>query len=852
MRPLKLVIQAFGSYSKKEEIDFSALGKSNIFLITGNTGSGKTTIFDAICFALFNTSSGSFRGNNFLRSHYAKDDTKSFVEFEFIFNDKTYKIIRSPQYQRKKLKGEGIIKENAAAELYLPNGEIIYGVNEVNEYIINLLGLNHAQFSRIALLAQGEFLKLLNSSTNERSEIFRNIFNTQNFLTFQNNLKDEFLKYKNIIADIQKSISQYVCQIKTSDEEFLNIINNFNQTNIELDLIIENLKQANKENDKKLKNYQKELDKSSKEYKKLYDVYQKILSKNNLLKRKIETVNEIETQKAIFEDIKKEYISLDKKNIEIKQLEFEINKLNNDKQKAKEIILNEENYNKNKTKYKNLKEKEVKLAKELEDIKFEFLRFKHFEIEKLNDELNTKRLKLTELKKEFDNKNLIYCKNYDIYLSSQAGILAKNLKNNTPCPVCGSKIHPKPAKILNDDISKEFLNKLKEELEENQKTLDKISLDCSLLIEKQKIKKEDFEKYKKEINTKKEINLNENVLSIDFENKIKEISKNIEENKLKINEINILNTSLKTKINTLKSQIKEADINKIIKTYDDLNLKLNILNKEKNEILSNYEKQNLKLTSLISNNDMLDKQLSELNDINEKEMEKTETELQKTNENIDLYNSKIKNISLIKGINDDIEQNLISKSKDYNKNYEFYNSYKLLCDCANGNLKGKQKITFEQYIQSYYLDLVLIEANKILKMLTKGRFQFLRNKDTSKTQTKTGLDIEIMDFYTYKTRSTKTLSGGESFMASLSLALGLSVTVSNLSGAKNIDVLFVDEGFGTLDSESLDVAINQIIDLCLNNRIVGIISHIEELKNKIQNQIKTIKTQSGSHIETNF
>lgn len=191
------------------------------------------------------------------------------------------------------------------------------------------------------------------------------------------------------------------------------------------------------------------------------------------------------------------------------------------------------------------------------------------------------------------------------------------------------------------------------------------------------------------------------------------------------------------------------------------------------------------------------------------------------------------------------------KNKEYEKISNLHSDYKILSDCANGNLKGSARIPFEQYIQGYYLDMVLFEANKRLKIMTQNQFQLMRKKDITSLQSKTGLDLEVMDFYTFKKRSTKTLSGGESFKAALALALGLSDCISNFSNSMDIKAMFIDEGFGTLDSDSLDLAIDVIFGLS-ENKLVGIISHIDDLKLKIQNQIVVKKTNKGSLIEMNF
>lgn len=854
MRPLKLTMQAFGPYPNKVEIPFCALGHSNIFLISGNTGSGKTTIFDAVCFALFNNSSGSLRGNSTLRSHFAPDNLKSYVEFEFLSNGEIYKIIRTPQYERKKLKGEGFIKENASAEIYLPDGRIIYGVDEVNKFVIDLLGVNLAQFSQIALLAQGEFIKLLNSSTNERSEIFRNIFNTDNFLVFQNKLKDEFTKYKNLSFDIKKSITQYISQIRTEDIEMLELIKFFNEneTFLQSDKLIEKLNDLNIENNKNINKIQKKLVNLNEENKNQYIIHQKILTKNKLLKNKLNIVNEISNQKVLFENAKKEFLTLDEKEKEIQALRFKINEAQEEVIKAKEISKYENEYLKNKEKLENIEIENNSLSNIILNLKTDFLKFKYNTVDKLNKELKSKQEKLNTLKEKYSKDSLSYNQKYDIYLSNQAGILAKNLKQDTPCPVCGAKNHPKPAQITDDNISKEFLDNFKQELDKTCENLNEISLDCSLLIEKIKLKQDEILKYQKENNIKLEKDENIFVKEIDFEKEIKKALEKQEKLSLEISDFKLLLNSLNAKINTLKSQIKEDNIESIMQNFEKLNNNLQNLINLKNEIEKNYNKENLKLSNLISNNELTDKQLNEMKDVDETKIELVENRLYELEKTIDINNNELKKLNLIKGINEDVYKNLCLKSSQFIEIQEKYDTLKLLNDCANGNLKGAKKITFEQYIQGYYLDIVLNEANKILKILTKNQFQFLRNKDTLQTRSKTGLDIEITDFYTYKTRSSKTLSGGETFMAALSLALGLSVAVSNMSGAKNIDALFIDEGFGTLDCESLDLAINKIIDLCLNNRIIGLISHMEELKNKIQNQIQTTKTQNGASLQVNF
>ena len=229
MRPLKLVMQAFGVYPNRVEIPFENIIDDYVYLISGVTGSGKTTIFDAISFALFNQASGTNRENNTFRSHYAGDDVESFVEFTFELRGEIYTVIRSPSYQRKKLKKDGFITVNSKAQLTLPNSKLIIGVKETDDYIVNLLGVNADQFRQIALLAQGEFLKLLNTDTQKRGEIFRNIFKTNIYSTFSTELKEKAYKLKDEYDDLQKSIIQYASQLISSNEKVNSYIDSFKQ-----------------------------------------------------------------------------------------------------------------------------------------------------------------------------------------------------------------------------------------------------------------------------------------------------------------------------------------------------------------------------------------------------------------------------------------------------------------------------------------------------------------------------------------------------------------------------------------------------------------------------------------------
>ena len=206
MRPLKLIMSAFGPYAGEETIDFEKMGNRGLYLITGDTGSGKTTVFDAVSFALFGESSGGNREPSMLRSRFAEAKTKTFVDLTFLYKGREYRVRRNPEYLRPKDRGEGETAERADAVLYLPGDGIVEGVKNVNEKITELLGVNKDQFSHIAMIAQGEFLKLLLADTKKRSEIFREIFGTKKYQALQDALKSRSGKLHDEYDEISRSI----------------------------------------------------------------------------------------------------------------------------------------------------------------------------------------------------------------------------------------------------------------------------------------------------------------------------------------------------------------------------------------------------------------------------------------------------------------------------------------------------------------------------------------------------------------------------------------------------------------------------------------------------------------------
>ncbi len=852
VRPINLIMQAFGVYKNRVEIPFDKI-QGNLYLIAGSTGSGKTTIFDAISYALFNCPSGSLRTNSDLRSHFAKVDVETFVDFTFSIKNDVYRIIRKPSYLRKKQKGEGEILTKPTAELYLPNGTTMSNGVDIDNYIIQLLGINASQFSRIALLAQGEFLKLLNAQTQERGDIFRSIFKTSNYAYFQQKLKDETAKYKDEFDMALSSIIQYLIQLDIDDNDIKNqtdyfinnnVILNFDKYMEDVSNFLETQKQKNETDIQKIRSMEKNIE----DKKRCSD---KISLKLKLINSKHELIEKIKNQEIVFSDIKKEFEQSDKLKEDAKKLSIDISKLDEDYKKSLEV----ESLSADLTKNENELESAIKtlddLVNDYSDLKKAHITNINTEIELNSDLLFKMQSDFEEFQNKLSEKTQSYNIKYNTYLSIQAGVLAKNLKENSPCPVCGSCVHPNPAKLEDENITKETLDVEKSEIDKMNISLSEKSKKCyevNLNIESLKNKS-------KKLQNEYSIVVDETYISLkndDFELLISQKKDEIDKLQDNISSSRILCASLKSKIETLETSFKGKSAKNILIEHEKLTLELDQLNSKIELLAKTYEKENLELQNLISNLELLNSQEAEYENINEGDFDKLNGEILTLSDELKLLNDVLKKADLKYHTNLKILDLIKNKYKDYLKLSQNYLSHKTLCDCANGNLKGKKRLAFEQYIQGYYLDMVLNEANKRFKVMTNGQFELLRKKDYTSLNSKTGLDIEVMDYYTYKTRSTKTLSGGESFKAALCLALGLSDCVSDMSGALNIESMFIDEGFGSLDSESVESAMDVILNLADLNRLIGIISHVEELKSKIQNQIITHKNDSGAYISMVF
>lgn len=916
MRPLKLTISAFGPYAGCETIDFEQLGDKGLYLITGDTGAGKTTIFDAIVFALYGESSGKNRESGMFRSKYAKDETPTFVEMDFMYRDKVYHIRRNPEYERPSKRGSGMTRQMADAVLEYPNSlSPITKSKEVTAAVTELIGLDCSQFTQIAMLAQGDFLRLLLAKTEERSRIFRQIFHTMPYKVLQDKLKEESKKLHEQYDDYYKSIHQYISGVQCDEDDVLNlklekIKRNGTESGIAESLdIIKEVIDSDKE---RLDAVRKELKKVDEE-----------ISHTDKKTGEAEADNKAKEQKKAAEKeikrlepeilILKENLNIQnfKKN-EIKELEFKLkteqeNMPDYDKMSQLNIKYNEscrviEDYEKNQ---KNSALKVLKLSEDVLLLKEKMNTLKDVDTQKLKtetllktaDEQREHLKKLTEQIKKFDESVKVSDKseceyinarrkwsdereNYAVlekhFLDQQAGIMASSLEDGKPCPVCGALNHPKPAQMAAEAPTKEILEQSKEECSRLEEEADRLSREAGMKKMERDLLKTTIEESGRQLAETKDIEKIRDLLVEKTEKnslelckledeyqtlKIKEEEKKETEQKIpekeadielenkkqselgsKISELKIKNQDILSRLKVLKKKLtfetkEEADNNISL-----MKQKLVLMEKEAGEAERKYRECDKKINTAKASVLALSKQLE---NSHEYDIEKLNLKRQELENEKKRLTEQASELAVRTDANTKSYNAVKDKFKDLEKVEKQWSWTKALSNTANGNIAGKSKIMLETYVQMNYFDRIINRANIRFMSMSNGQYELIRIKEADNQKSRSGLELNVIDHYNGSERNVRTLSGGESFMASLSLALGLSDEIHAMSGGIRLDTLFVDEGFGFLDEESLNQAMKALDTITEGNRLVGIISHVAELKNRIDRKIVITKDNAN-------
>ena len=913
MRPITLTMSAFGPYAAKTVIELDKLGTNGLYLITGDTGAGKTTIFDAITYALYGEASGNTRDVNMFRSKYAEPSTPTEVELTFAYAQKIYTVRRNPEYDRPKARGEGYTTEKANAELHYPDGRVVTKLKEVNKAIMDIMGIDRSQFTQIAMIAQGDFLKLLLASTEDRKKIFQKIFRTQCYYQLQERLKQQTGDLAKDYEKIGGSIRQYINGIACHPDDVLMLevdkAKKGELKNTEAVQLVEKLiKQDTAEQQKVLGQIGK-LDKQKQKIaaqlavadnrktteEKQEKAKEKLDRETQRLKRLETEKNEAaahqpEVQKAV-EAIAKleaqlpEYAEMQKKQTERtglqKALEELDQKIKKEEEAAKKLARNIAEFRAEQASLQNAgaaqaaqKAEKDRLAEQQKDL--DALKKEYAAYQELEAQLKKAQADYAQKSEDSGQKRAEYERKNKLYLDAQAGILAETLTEGVPCPVCGSLEHPHPAQKPENAPTKQELEICKAKAEEAEAATQAASSKASTCIGQVDASRETLQAHGQKWLGTDAIEEMERLCSEKqqqtaaalqkAEQQLKEIEKQlgrkaaldqlIPQKEDELEQCKNRRGSYETqqagdgaKLQAAEKRLQELAEKLSYPSEAEANQALQQLHEQKEawgkaiqETQKAYDECEKNLAALKGTLEGYQKTLQGMEKVDVQAVlaAQAEADQQKA-----AWQAQKNEIGDRLAVNGPILKNLQPQISQMEETEKRLQCVQALSDTANGRLSGKEKIMLETYIQMTFFDRIIRRANVRLMVMPGRQYELKRRVNAENNRSQAGLELDVIDHYNGSERSVKTLSGGESFKASLALALGLSDEIQSSAGGIRLDTMFVDEGFGSLDEESLEQAVNALVGLTQGNRLVGIISHVSELKNRIDKQIVVTKEKSG-------
>ena len=904
MRPIRLSLQYFGSYTDKQTIDFDLLGTKGLYLITGDTGSGKTTIFDAILYALYGSMSGEYRSKDttILRSTMAQETDKTEVELVFEFNGTHYTITRWMEYMQPKKRGAGFTEGKAGATMSWPDCLTpISGTKEVSAKILEILGISRDQFSQIAMIAQGDFMKLLMANTEDRIGLFRKIFRTENYKALQEDISKKFKDEYQRLSDEKVSINAIIGMVQCYEDSTLRVqldqakdTKVFTPVSVMIETIQNILKedQGKKEELTQQRNAQQEIIDACNKNIGIIDSHADSAKQLPVEQDKLKDLMEVQRpeKEQAFNTAKKAESRIEELTKQANQLEGTLGdyealtewkrKLSSASRTLEEInkpevgrkVKNERAFSTLENERKKLTDEQISLGNpDNEKTKIEndlkaLRQYQHdlSNLSKKRGQLTTEQNTFKTLNEKATDAENELSRMTNLFYSAQAGILAETLEEGRPCPVCGSTHHPVKAQKAKDVPSEEELKQLESKAKEFRNKANEQSNKCSGLIETIQNEEERFTKLGWSIDEAELATLPIRIAELDSQ--IKELSAKVSrlklipglieqldtkrENLLKEKDaITKAETNAKNDIKTANEQIADlqkrctyVDENAARKAIADLRKEANDLQKTINDTKEQFDNilnEIKRVTDKIKTHEDNLKNVVTLN--KDDELEK----LQKAQNTFDVITPSINTIVGRENNNRNSLKQLQLKATQLEQIEKRYQWLKTLNDTVLGQLSGKEKIMLETYILSTYFERIIRKANLRLLKMTNNQYELRRKQDAVNNRQQTGLDLDIVDHHNGKIRTVKSLSGGESFMASLSLALGLSDEIQSSCGGIHLDTMFVDEGFGSLDEESRILARNTLQKLSQEgNRLIGVISHVPELK-AIERQIQVHKDHNG-------
>lgn len=921
MRPLKIVMSAFGSYADKTEIDMTKLGSHGLYLITGDTGAGKTTIFDGICYALYGCASGDNRTEKMLRSKYADEKTLTYVELTFEYKGKEYFIHREPARIKMKKDGTGLTRADGQCRMEQKGkGVIADKKTNVDKKVHEIVGLTQKQYSQVAMIAQGDFHKLLFSSTQDRREVLQTIFGTQKFEKLRQAVSEEFSKINKECENSLIKIKQTLSGITVGEEnEFFEELESAKSAKevANPDELTELCKNAAKAEEKSYRLADEEYCAQDKLYNALKTEYDgskalaEVFGECEKCRADLsESRTQMESDKRLLEAEKAKAPERDRLSAELGRKEDVMNRLSEVERLAQEVSQMQTRAKQcaDGSKEKSLKLTELedllarskKLSEELKDCAAEKAecdgkidRCKRDireilgvgkllgELEKQKKSLEEKQTDYRRSFAEYKKYEQEYSRMETAFYNCQAGILAESLEVGKPCPVCGSRLHPDPACRVENAPDKESLDKMKSVRDRASQQMQNFAGICQLESGRyetaRKTAAENARKYLGCEDTDEALKLarmkyreNTDILK-DLEKQSEKICEKIDFRDKTLKEIPLL----EQQISAVREEISvlERNFAGYSSAAEEKSARLN--ETKKSLPFESREKAGTHFAQVLREISKLDSGLKTAQESFDASREKTLTlsarleELEKQTAGKSRPDTEAIGKRLSQSLErrkelsekrdsllavtrkNDIQLSLLKRQLEEDKAVTEKRSWiAALNNTATGNVSRKSKISLETYVQMSFFDRILRRANIRLLKLANGDFE-LKRSESGDNRSQTGLEIDVIDHRTGGTvSSVRSLSGGETFIASLALALGLSDEIQQAAGGIQLDSMFIDEGFGTLDEKYLDQAIRVLVSLAEDKRLVGIISHVEGLKERISRQIVVRKNNvSGSSVE---
>lgn len=879
MKPIQLVLSAFGPYVERTVIDFSALGEEGLFLIAGDTGAGKTTIFDAISFALYGEASGGKekRKSKSFHSDYVSDQTETYVELTFRHRGETWWIRRNLEYQRpaKKKKDGMETTTRQAADAQMRNedtGEEILRMDDVNRRVRELLGLTQDQFTQTVMIAQGDFLKILTASSDDRKKLFRDLFHTNLYVDLQSRLQEK----NRACADEQKALEQTILREEgkidpeaefAEREILLSYCGQIQHTDALCALLVRLIEQEKAAQEQARAQKKEAADQigaliaAVTEGERVNRDFADWESKRARLAALTAGQGEIDAQRAALAAARRaQQLETDEALMRRTRRDMDAQRAAlSEAQAALEQA--EKALPEAETRMKEAESRGGEIhallaqAKQMEDC-LPVLG----EVERLKAALDTQKRELQRLTEASSRAQAAYTAAQNSYYLSQAGLLARELKAGQPCPVCGSTAHPCPAQITPETVTRQAL----EQAAQRRETAEKAQSDAATRLAANQAALDEREDRLRALKIGADETQQRLAARIDAAHQAAaDRQREIDAARSAYQALDKRKTAAQSAVDAAQKQLAalEKDLRAQTEAFEQkraahgfedeasyrlakrTNADIERLDRE----IRNFDEQ--KRTLAAQTHELEDKlsgrQRTDLTALQNRRAAALDRQAKAEN----AEKAMVRKLTLHESAEREIRQANAAIQKKRGKWQIIQELYTCCAGIAAGNPRAK--LTFEAYVQQYYFRFVVAAANKRLTRLTDGMFTLRVMREAANRVSQSGLDLEVLDRSTGQARDVSTLSGGESFLASLALALGLSDAVQSQSGQIRMDAMFIDEGFGSLDENALRSSIDVLLELADGKRLIGIISHVQELEERIDKQIVVTKTPNGSTVRMN-